>query len=59
MNQVGKNSIELINQDLDELKRFILSIQKTPSEEKTFKPERLQHLRAKSIVHSSNSGLSS
>lgn len=52
-------NIDVRELDLEELKNFINAIQETKKDENSFKPERLQNLREKSIVRAFNSGLSS
>lgn len=52
-----ENSIKDLN--LEDLKKFIESVQKTQQEEKVFKPERLQNLRETNLSRHYNSGLSS
>ena len=51
-----ENSIKDLN--LEELKKFIASVQQTQQEEKVFKPERLQNLRETNLSRNYNFGLS-
>jgi len=51
------NPINAIN--LEDLKKFISTVQKSNQEENVFKPERLQNLREVNFSRKYNSGLSS
>lgn len=53
-----KNDMDLKKEKVDELKRFVISVQEKYDKGEVFKPERLQHMREeKKKLQKYNSGL--